>query len=141
MGLADPHRLVRYWPGALLALLAGLVAGSAETRAACGGHAMARHSAQGESSQLDLLSRIGALSDPVESEPTPAGPAPCTGAMCSKRPEMPPPTSTTLVERSPQWAIRPSRPPGPDSDSRAVSRENRVAPPLHVASAIFHPPR
>src|SRR5262245_32315917 len=135
--------------GALLALLAGLVAPPA-ARAGCGDYPHAAGSLENAANEAGLFrlpaSRPASSDTPAARSTRQRGPAPghlpCSGPSCSRSPLAPPPGPVAPPSAQPdQWGYLVSAagltPPQPF----ASLGEGRPALPARHPSGVYHPPR
>jgi hypothetical protein len=132
---------MRFWSGTLLAFVGWFVVVPESALAECSSHALPSISLSwGLGTSLDTLDRAGdlAVADVAD---LPRLPKPCTGEMCSGRPEMPVSPAPPRIHQVGAWAIleRATAIVVPDR-ARYYPEPGNVRP-THSPSSIFHPPR
>jgi hypothetical protein len=128
--------------GAILSLLMLLCAAAPSARAGCSAaHLGPRAQAAAEAYGLAPLF-LGGSATPDQDETPPSRPAPCSGALCSGNPGVPPSTAPlTVVGVGSDWAVALSTPVLAAPGSIVRAREDARLAPVNQPSSIFHPPR
>ena len=130
--------------GFALLAIGPFASGSAEA-AHCGGYTRASAGFDAAMTRLFAPENAdGATASPF-SIPIPP-PAPCSGASCSGRddaaPSVPPmPQAPSTSSADTQWAWKLAEAAASPDRARALATPEDDVRPIHVAAAIFHPPR
>lgn len=132
------------WAGVCFALLAcGLFAPTA-ARAGCGNHVPVSSYLSDRASPFDPLILGGLETRSADQTPptTPTeNPRPCTGAMCSGQPGVPPSPIATFSYPAEDWAWQTPPSSADDSTPAADPRAEAALRPTHFDPSVFHPPR
>jgi hypothetical protein len=128
--------------GAILSLLMLLCAPASSARAGCSAsHLAPRAQAAAETYGLAPLF-LGGSATPDQDETPPSRPAPCSGALCSGNPGVPPSTAPlSVVGVGSDWAIPLRLTVLADPGSLIRAREDAGLIPVNQPSSVFHPPR
>jgi hypothetical protein len=128
--------------GAILSLLILLCDPVPSARAGCSARYLtSRAQAAAETSALDPLILSGWVLTPHDETP-PSRPTPCSGALCSGNPAVPPSTVPPVMpEGDGDWALSLCSPVLADPGSIARPAEDARLVPVDDPSSIFHPPR
>ena len=127
--------------GACVVLLASAILAPSPAEAGCS-HDVISVNTRGtmRTSQLDILNPIGSPSNPIATHP-PSRPRPCSGALCSGKPAVPPVPVVSTETQGEQWGELLSPPAALVEEGRWLDRAKSFLQPVLQGPSIDRPPR